>query len=168
MKHCIGRAAGGRRGPSHLICSYVDLPSSKLVSSDSAKSEHVSLFGICGLLHLTTPNGGHFRNTLPKFSDCPGPSIYEASSSNQTPTDISFLLHPDEVKIIADRIGLNLDKFLLFSSSLTNGHVKTESLLKVLPRNVVDALEQLTCALPKTIKGKLLVHMAARFAKVRD
>ncbi|MFM5962085.1 MAG: class I SAM-dependent methyltransferase, partial [Dolichospermum sp.] len=30
-----------------------------------------------GHIVLTTPNGGYFKNTLPRFSDCPDPSQYE-------------------------------------------------------------------------------------------
>jgi hypothetical protein len=74
-------------------------------------------------------------------------------------------LHPDEVEVLANRVGLRLDHFILFTNSLTNGHVKTEPLLKLLPKTMVDFVERLTDSLPRPVKEKLLVHMAARFVK---
>jgi hypothetical protein len=35
----------------------------------------------------------------------------------------------------------------------------------VLPKTVVDAVERLAESLPRPVKQKLLVHMAARFVK---
>ena len=132
---------------------------------DDFLAKAASLVKPGGYLFMTTPNGGYFRNTLPKFSECPDPSVYEGVQFKPNADGHIFLLHTDEVKAMGVRAGLCLDKFLLFTNSLTNGHIKTGPLLKVLPKQIVDALEQLTCALPSKIKQKLLVHMAARFVK---
>jgi 2-polyprenyl-3-methyl-5-hydroxy-6-metoxy-1,4-benzoquinol methylase len=118
-----------------------------------------------GYLFMTTPNGGYFRNRLPKFSECPDPSVYESVQFKPNADGHIFLIHPDEVEAMACKVGLRVDKFLFFTNSLTNGHVKTEPLLRILPRQFVDGLEQLTCLLPSPVKKKLFVHMATRFAK---
>jgi 2-polyprenyl-3-methyl-5-hydroxy-6-metoxy-1,4-benzoquinol methylase len=119
-----------------------------------------------GYVFMTTPNGAYFKNKLPKFSECPDPSVYESIQFKPNADGHIFLLHPDEVEVLANRAGLRLDHFILFTNSLTNGHVKTEPLLKVLSKTMVDALEQLTDSLPGPVKEKLLVHMAARFVKL--
>jgi 2-polyprenyl-3-methyl-5-hydroxy-6-metoxy-1,4-benzoquinol methylase len=119
-----------------------------------------------GYVFMTTPNGAYFKNKLPKFSECPDPSVYERLQFQPNDDGHIFLLHPDEVEVLANRAGLRLDHFVLFTNSLTNGHVKTEPLLKVLSKTMVDALERLTDSLPGPVKEKLLVHMAARFMKL--
>lgn len=135
---------------------------------DDFLAKCASLVRSGGYVFMTTPNGGYFRNTLPKFSECPDPSVYETVQFKPNADGHIFLLHADEVETLADRVGLRLDKFILFTNSLTSGHIKTEPLLKVLPKKIVDAVERLTCVLPKPIKEKLLAHMAARFIKLAD
>jgi len=115
---------------------------------------------------MTTPNGAYFKNKLPKFSECPDPSVYESIQFKPNADGHIFLLHPDEVEVLANQASLYLDHLVLFTNSLTNGHVKTEALLKVLPKIMVHGLERLTDSLPRSVKEKLLVHMAARFVKL--
>lgn len=119
-----------------------------------------------GYVFMTTPNGAYFKNKLPKFSECPDPSVYESIQFKPNADGHIFLLHPDEVEVLANRVGFRLDHFILFTNSLTNGRVKTELVLKVLPRPVVVAFERLTDNLPGPIKEKLIVHMAARCVKL--
>jgi 2-polyprenyl-3-methyl-5-hydroxy-6-metoxy-1,4-benzoquinol methylase len=132
---------------------------------DDFLAKCASLVEAGGYVFMTTPNGAYFKNRLPKFSECPDPSVYESIQFKPNADGHIFLLHPDEVELLANRVGLSLDRFVLFTNSLTNGHVKTETLLQVLPKRCVDEVERLTEHLPQRMKEKLLVHMAARFVK---
>lgn len=118
-----------------------------------------------GYIVMTTPNGGYFRNALPKFSDCADPAIYESVQFKPNVDGHIFLLHADEIEPLARSAGLSVDRISLFTNPLTVGHVKTEALLRVMPRAVVDAFETVTQALPAFLKRKALMQMAVRFQK---
>ena len=111
-----------------------------------------------GYLVLTTPNGAYLRNDLPRFSDCKDPSVFES---------VQF-------KPNAERTGWMLERRAVFTTPLTNGHVKLGMTnghvklgiaLRVLPRRVVFAVEGLASHLPLWLKHKLMVHTAARFRR---
>jgi 2-polyprenyl-6-hydroxyphenyl methylase/3-demethylubiquinone-9 3-methyltransferase len=116
-----------------------------------------------GYLIMTTPNGAYFRNKLPRFSDCADPGQYEAVQFRPDADGHIFLLHPDEVPPLAVKAGLVIERFELFTNSLTNGHVRTERALHILPRPVVEAAERLSQTLPRIIKSRLMVQMGVRF-----
>ena len=118
-----------------------------------------------GCVVMTTPNGAYFRNTLPKFSDCPDPSAYEAVQFQPNADGHIFLLHPDELQPLASRTDLEVEEVVLFTNLLTSGHLKTEMLLRVLPRRLVGALETATQRLPDSLRQKLLLQIGARFRK---
>ncbi|MGO9803431.1 MAG: class I SAM-dependent methyltransferase [Steroidobacteraceae bacterium] len=120
-----------------------------------------------GCVVLTTPNGAYFRNKLPRFSDCPDPSVYEAVQFKPDSDGHIFLLHTDEVYQLALRSGLRVDTLKLFTNSLTNGHMKLGHVLKLLPRSVVERIETLTQRLPATIANRVLIQMAVRLQKAK-
>ncbi|MBP0018318.1 MAG: methyltransferase domain-containing protein [Cyanobacteria bacterium SBLK] len=113
-----------------------------------------------GYIIMTTPNGEYIRHNLPKFSDCPDPSQYEELQFSPNSDGHIFLLHTDEVPPLVEQAGLKIVEFCLFTNSLTNGHIKLEILLKVLPKTIVDALESLTESLPFSLQRKLHKGMA--------
>jgi 2-polyprenyl-6-hydroxyphenyl methylase/3-demethylubiquinone-9 3-methyltransferase len=118
-----------------------------------------------GYVVMTTPNGGYFRNTLPRFSDCPDPSVYETVQFKPDSDGHIFLLHVDEVRRLAAKAGLQIDKLQLFTNSLTTGHVKLSYVLKILPRSLIQHIESLTERLPLSIANRLMVQMAVRLQK---
>jgi 2-polyprenyl-6-hydroxyphenyl methylase/3-demethylubiquinone-9 3-methyltransferase len=118
-----------------------------------------------GYIVMTTPNGGYFRNRLPKFSECPDPSVFESTQFKPNADGHIFLLHADEIEPLAQRAGLTVEKIVLFTNPLTAGHVKTEPLLKLLPRPLVQFAESVSRALPSSVKRKALVQMGVRFRK---
>jgi 2-polyprenyl-3-methyl-5-hydroxy-6-metoxy-1,4-benzoquinol methylase len=118
-----------------------------------------------GFIVMTTPNGAYFRNTLPRFSDCPDPSVYEAVQFKPDSDGHIFLLHTDELRQLAASAGLHVDKLQLFTNSLTNGHMKLGHALGLLPRGLVAGIERLTQGLPTALGSRLLVQMAARLQK---
>lgn len=118
-----------------------------------------------GYIVMTTPNGGYFKNRLPKFSDCADPAVFESVQFQPNAEGHIFLLHPDEIEPLARRAGLEVEKIALFTNPLTAGHVKTEQLLKILPRRVVELAEGVSRHLPSRLKAKALVQMAVRLRK---
>jgi len=119
-----------------------------------------------GYIIMTTPNGAYFRNSLPKFSECADPSIYESVQFKPNADGHIFLLHPEEIQTLGDRAGLTMEKLVLCINPLTAGHVKTAPLLKVLPASLVAGLEQATQRLPFGVRSKLLCHLATRYRKM--
>ena len=116
-----------------------------------------------GYIIMTTPNGKYFRNKLPKFSDCADPSIFESVQFGPNSDGHIFLLHEDEVISFAEASGILIEKFVLFTNPLTNGHIKLGRLLNVLPKSFVVRFERFTQRLPSAIAGKFLTHMGVRF-----
>jgi 2-polyprenyl-6-hydroxyphenyl methylase/3-demethylubiquinone-9 3-methyltransferase len=118
-----------------------------------------------GYIVMTTPNGGYFKNRLPKFSECADPAVFEAMQFKPNADGHIFLLHTDEIEPLAKRAGLIAEKIVLFTNPLTTGHVKTETLLKILPRALVGWTETASQALPFALKKKALFLMGVRFRK---
>lgn len=118
-----------------------------------------------GWIIVTTPNGGYFRNRLPKFSACADPSAYEARQFKPDADGHIFLLHAQELHSLALQAGLSVERLQLFTNPLTQGWLKTEPLLRVLPRGVVDGLEGLGSRLPQALQHRLMVQMGARLRR---
>jgi 2-polyprenyl-6-hydroxyphenyl methylase/3-demethylubiquinone-9 3-methyltransferase len=124
-----------------------------------------ALVRLGGYIVMTTPNGGYFKNRLPKFSECADPSVFESVQFKPNSDGHIFLLHVDEIEPLAQRAGLVVEKIALFTNPLTAGHVKTEVLLKILPRGFVKLAERFSQWLPFALKKKTLVQMGVRFQK---
>lgn len=118
-----------------------------------------------GHIIMTTPNGEYFRNSLPKFSDCPDPSQFESTQFGPNSDGHIFLIHADELDGFAKNAGLTLVKTDFFTNPLTNGHVKTETLLRVLPKSIVNLAESVSQRIPQRLARPIQVHMAAVFRK---
>lgn len=119
-----------------------------------------------GYVIMTTPNGEYLKNPLPKFSDCRDPSVFEAGQFKPDADGHIFLLHRDELEPLAVQAGLCVDKVSLFTNPLTNGHMKMEALLRVLPKSTVDAVEVATQRLPEWLASRLLIQMGVRFRRL--
>lgn len=118
-----------------------------------------------GYIVMSTPNGRYFINDLPKFSDCPDPSIFESQQFKPNSDGHIFLLWPDEIASLGAAAGLVLEKHECFTNPLTTGHVKTEHLLKILPKSFVDAMEGLTNALPDCLRERISAASCTRYMK---
>ena len=118
-----------------------------------------------GCIVMTTPNGGYFKNRLPKFSECADPAAFEAMQFKPNADGHIFLLHTDEIEPLARRAGLSVEKIVLFTNPLTTGHVKTESLLRIIPRSLVRLGESASAALPAALQKKTMFEIGARFRK---
>ena len=119
-----------------------------------------------GFVVMSTPNGRYFRNNLPKFSECPDPSIFESGQFKPDADGHIFLLWPDEIKWLAQATNMKIRKLIYHTNPLTAGHVKLEILLKVLPKRVVMALERASQKLPLSLKLPLTTSTIAVFQKI--
>ncbi|MCC5657841.1 methyltransferase domain-containing protein [Nostoc sp. XA010] len=108
-----------------------------------------------GYIVLSTPNGEYFNNRLPRFSDCPDPSQYEAIQFKPNSDGHIFLLHSDEIEQLSHQAGLVVKETSLVTNPLTNGHIKLHYLLKLLPKFWIETCEKLTSSMPLVIKRKL-------------
>ncbi|WP_213805818.1 methyltransferase domain-containing protein [Granulicella sp. dw_53] len=118
-----------------------------------------------GTIVLTTPNGGYIRNGLPRFSDCPDPSIYESVQFGPNSDGHIFLPYADELEVWAKKADLKLEHLILFGNSLTKGHAKTGALLPFLPKSLIFAIEKLTRTGPKISNSRLNSAMAASLTR---
>lgn len=118
-----------------------------------------------GYVVMTTPNGQYFRNNLPKFSQCADPSQFESKQFKPNADGHIFLLHLDEIEGLAQRAGLMVKETCVFTNSLTNGHVKTERMLRILSESVVQRIERVTSSLPAVMRNRLCTGMAVLFHK---
>jgi 2-polyprenyl-6-hydroxyphenyl methylase/3-demethylubiquinone-9 3-methyltransferase len=114
-----------------------------------------------GAIILTTPNGAYFRNSLPRFSDCPDPSIFESVQFQPNADGHIFLPYADELELWARKAGLEIERLTFLNNFLSKGHVKTGKLLPWLPKWLVAANEKLTQASPRGIRSRLSASLAA-------
>lgn len=118
-----------------------------------------------GYVVMTTPNGGYFRNKLPRFSDFQDTSQFEAMQFQPDGNGHIFLLHRDEIEKLSRNTSLILKDIYFFTNPLTNGHLKLEVLLKILPEKIVEALDGFTSHLPSAIAINLNIHTLAVLQK---
>ncbi len=121
-----------------------------------------------GHIVMSTPNGEYFRNHLPRFSDCPDPSQFEAIQFQPDADGHIFLLHLDELKSLACQVGLVVEETRLVTNPLTRGALKSEALLKFLPRSWVDACERWTYSLPLFLSKKINLAMVALLSRSNE
>ncbi|MCB9079352.1 MAG: methyltransferase domain-containing protein [Anaerolineaceae bacterium] len=118
-----------------------------------------------GYIVMSTPNGEYFRYSLPKFSECLDPSQYEASQFKPNADGHIFLLHLDEVHILAKKAGLQVVETKLTNNPITNGHLRMEPFLKIIPRGWIEASEKVTNSLSLPFQKKLHTGLVALLAK---
>lgn len=114
-----------------------------------------------GLVVISTPNGGYMLNTLPRFSDCPDPSVFESVQFKPNSDGHIFLLYEDEVRRLSAAAGLQVRQLDLITNPLTSGHLKLRYLHKILPRQAIAAAEGLTRRLPPSLRNRLSVCTVA-------
>jgi 2-polyprenyl-3-methyl-5-hydroxy-6-metoxy-1,4-benzoquinol methylase len=121
-----------------------------------------------GTIVLTTPNGAYIRNSLPRFSDCPDPSIFESVQFKPNGDGHIFLPYVDELKAWAEKAGLQVEEMFVFNNFFTRGHMKTGALLRWVPKWLVNAQEEMTRSLPFALRSRVNTALAASFrAKVQ-
>ena len=118
-----------------------------------------------GYVVMTTPNGAHFMNKLPKFAECEDPERFEKIQFQPNGDGHIFLLWPDEIEDLAERAGLEMDRLSLFTTPWANGRHKTELMLRFVPKSWVLKVERLMELLPEGIKARLMIHSATRFRR---
>jgi 2-polyprenyl-3-methyl-5-hydroxy-6-metoxy-1,4-benzoquinol methylase len=118
-----------------------------------------------GYIVMSTPNGRYFINKLPKFSECPDPSLFESQQFKPNGDGHVFLLWPDEIELLGAAAGLVLEKHAILTNPLTAGHVKFENLLKLLPQWAVETTEVVTNRLPYALRQRIMTSSCSRYRK---
>jgi 2-polyprenyl-3-methyl-5-hydroxy-6-metoxy-1,4-benzoquinol methylase len=118
-----------------------------------------------GYILMTTPNGEYFGNQLPRFSDCPDPSVFEDMQFKPDADGHIFLLHLDEIDDLAKKANLAVKTSGFYTNTLTNGFLKTSLFLKIMPHGVVKAIEYFSNHLPGLMRRKLHTGMAVVFQR---
>jgi 2-polyprenyl-6-hydroxyphenyl methylase/3-demethylubiquinone-9 3-methyltransferase len=121
-----------------------------------------------GLIFMSTPLGSYFVNKLPRFSECPDPSIYESVQFKPNSDGHIFLLHEDEIKTLGANAGLEIVETFICNNVLTSGHRGTHLLLKVLPEKFVMSVEKLTQNLPQSLRRKINASVSVVYRKASD
>jgi 2-polyprenyl-3-methyl-5-hydroxy-6-metoxy-1,4-benzoquinol methylase len=113
-----------------------------------------------GYVLMSTPNGGFFRNTLPRFSETLDRAQFEAMQFQPDASGHIFLLHEDEIAPLAASAGLTVRELRTFTSFLSYGHAGTLPLHRALPDGALRLLEHASRALPRGIARKVHTAMA--------
>lgn len=121
-----------------------------------------------GYIVMTTPNGGYFKNTLPKFSECLDTTQFESIQFKPNSDGHIFLLHKEEIYQLADAAKLSIKEIQFFNNLLTAGHMKTERLLKILPKKLIDKIESFTEQKKGSFTNKINTHMQVVFQKISE
>jgi len=121
-----------------------------------------------GHVLLSTPNGAYFLSDRPRFSDTSDPARYEAMQFQPDASGHIFLLHEDELGPLATAAGLEVREVRLFTNALTNGHLGSGALHRVLPGAAIDAVERATRALPRRLVRRLHTAMAVLLQRPRE
>jgi 2-polyprenyl-6-hydroxyphenyl methylase/3-demethylubiquinone-9 3-methyltransferase len=108
-----------------------------------------------GILIISTPNGGYFINTLPRFSEVEDASQYESVQFKPNSDGHIFLLYEDEMRSMGAKAGLKTLTYEQFTNPLSAGHVKLRYLHHVMPRSAIAAVERMSDRLPARLKAKL-------------
>lgn len=120
-----------------------------------------------GAVVLSTPNGGYFLNNLPRFSDCPDPSVFESVQFKPNSDGHIFLLYEDELRRFAAEAGLEVHSIDFTTNPLTAGHIKLRYILSLLPDWTIRVGEALTGILPQLLHNRLSAQIIAVFTKPR-
>lgn len=118
-----------------------------------------------GYIVMTTPNGEYFRYGGRRFTACKDPSKFEHIQFGPNSDSHIFLLYLDEVSGLAQKAGLSVIETRLFTNPLTNGHIKLEMLLKIIPSRWADSFEKFTYSLPVLLKRKICNTIAILFRR---
>jgi 2-polyprenyl-3-methyl-5-hydroxy-6-metoxy-1,4-benzoquinol methylase len=118
-----------------------------------------------GAIVLTTPNGGYVRNRLPRFSECREFEELEATQFAPDADGHIFLLHSDEVRLLANSAGLDVLELRRYANPITCGYLGTGPLLRVLPREFIRRLERVTERLPVALSERINTGLAALLRK---
>jgi 2-polyprenyl-6-hydroxyphenyl methylase/3-demethylubiquinone-9 3-methyltransferase len=118
-----------------------------------------------GIVVMSTPNGRYFRNSLPKFSKCPDPSIFEVEQFKPNSDGHIFLLWPDEIKWLSEVSRLDVELTVYHTNPLTAGHIKLERFLPLLPKRSVFFVEKLTEKLSLSIRTRITTGSVTLFRK---
>jgi len=111
-----------------------------------------------GIAVMTTPNGLYFKNSLPRFSNCPDPAVFESVQFRPDSDGHIFLLWPDEVRRIAAQSELQIEKQVFFT--VDEWPYEDPPFLSAVPQSWMWLVEKTARRLPILLQERLMVHTA--------
>jgi len=118
-----------------------------------------------GLIIMTTPNGEYFRHHYPRFTRCKDPQSYEGLQFRRDADGHIFFLCAEELNYFEKYADLRVIYRSFFNNFLTSGHLKTNYVLKILPKSYIFAFEKTTAMTKGIISRKINAHMLVVFEK---
>jgi 2-polyprenyl-3-methyl-5-hydroxy-6-metoxy-1,4-benzoquinol methylase len=115
---------------------------------------------------LTTPNGGYFRNRLPRFSDCTDPSQFEVRQFGPGSDDHIFLLHQDELARLALSAGWLVREVRLCTSFVLSGYCRTEPIIRRLSEGTVERIDGWIQRLPSALLRRVDLTIAVLLERI--
>jgi 2-polyprenyl-3-methyl-5-hydroxy-6-metoxy-1,4-benzoquinol methylase len=113
-----------------------------------------------GHILITTPNGSHFRNTLPTHSAIHDFTALESEQFKPDADGHLFLITPSEMLNLARSAGLAVERVTLWGTPLMTGHLRLSTLSSKSACRVCYQLERLSQRLPYSIKKKACVNFS--------
>jgi len=118
-----------------------------------------------GIVVMSTPNGQYFKNSLPKFSECTDPSVFESEQFKPNADGHIFLLWPDEISWLSKVTQLKIESTIYHTNPLTAGHIKLEAVLRLLPKKSIFFVENAISRFPLALKTHITTSSVTLFRK---
>ena len=100
-----------------------------------------------GVLVLTTPNGEFLRNTLPSFSQCKDPEVFEAAQFQPNADGHIFLLTSKELDQLGMQVGLKRIDTKYFGTPVVSGFCGLHRVQGIISDKLRTAIESLLLSL---------------------
>ena len=113
-----------------------------------------------GRILITTPNGLHFRNKLPTYSDVPDLSKLELRQFMPDADGHLFLFTPQEICDVASTVGLKVERMSVWGMPTLSGHFWMRRLAGRFWIKPAYYFEILAQRLPSAIRQRLCVAMS--------
>ena len=113
-----------------------------------------------GRMLITTPNGLHFRNKLPTYSEVPDLSELESRQFMPDADGHLFLFTPQEICGVAATAGLEVERISVWGMPTLSGHFWLRLLAGRFWIKPAYYFEKLAQGLPSTIRQRLCVAMS--------
>lgn len=117
-----------------------------------------------GRILLTTPNGMHFRNRLPTFSEVQDFNELEARQFMPDADGHLFLFTPQELCDSATAVGLTVERLRVWGTPILSGHFGFRLLASRFLIRTAYQTELLVQRLPLSVRAHLCVAISAVFA----
>ena len=111
-----------------------------------------------GVLVISTPNHGYFKNALPTYRELGDPREHESKQFSATGGDHFFAYTEEELRDAAREAGLHVEEAVYFETPWISGHFLFRVLHKLLPEKLLRLADRATLRIaPRTLAHQLCV-----------